>query len=112
MALHHLGILKTVTWVLGAAAVAIVAMDPTIKVALIVSAPPTLTGILAFILGLMNRKELKVIKVDVNTNFQKLLREKEEQNKEMAAKSDQLSHAQGRREGIESTECSDKREMK
>jgi hypothetical protein len=104
MSLHHIGAAKIVALVSAAIGAVILALDPTVKVALIVSIAPTVASVWAVVLGIMNRDQLKVIKVDVNTNFQKLLREKEDQNKEMAQKTTDLAHAQGRREGIESRE--------
>jgi uncharacterized membrane protein (Fun14 family) len=105
MALHHYGVLKVTTWALGVIAVAAIALDPTVKVALIVSIPPTITGILAFVLGLMNRKQLQTIKVDVNTNFQKLLQDKISQDKVITEQTQKLAHAEGRREGVESKDA-------
>lgn len=104
MVLHHLGVLKTVAWVTGVAGAVIVAMDPTVKVALVASIAPTIASLGALVLGILNRNQLKVIKVDVNTNFQKLLQDKKDQDKEMAAKTILLAHAEGRREGVESKE--------
>lgn len=102
MVIHHLGVLKTVAWVTGIVGAVIVALDPSVKVALIASIAPTIASMGALILGILNRNQLKVIKIDVNTNFQKLLQDKKDQDKEMATKSDQLSHAQGWKEGSQS----------
>ena len=104
MIVHHLSVLKTVAWVTGIIGAVVVALDPSVKVALIASIAPTIASMGALILGILNRNQLKVIKVDVNTNFQKLLQDKKNQDKEMAGKTIQLAHAEGRREGVESKE--------
>jgi hypothetical protein len=92
-------------------AAVVVVMDPTVKVALIVVVGQLIIGIPTLILGFLNRKGLREIKVDVNSNFTRMMNQRDVQEEklimqagQLGFKTEQLAHAEGRREGIESTE--------
>lgn len=73
MTIHYYGGLKAVTWLFGLAAVAAFAIEPTVKVAIIVAIPSAITGIGTLVLGFLNRKDAKeihavVTKVETQTN--------------------------------------------
>jgi hypothetical protein len=101
--------LKITTVMFFTIAAAIVAMDPTVKVAMIVATPGMITGIGTIILALMNRKTqqegLKIqieTKANVDGNFSKLWEEKDRQVAQLKETQDKLSHAEGYRAGSES----------
>jgi hypothetical protein len=100
MTIHFYGALKITTVIFGIIGAAIFAADPTIRVALIVATPGTITGILTFTLGLLNRRDARALKVG-QENMQKSVDGKLDKYIETK---EQLSHAQGRREGVEATE--------
>lgn len=97
MPLPHYSALKAVAVAIGVVAAAIYATDPTVKVAIIAATiaaiPPTIVGILNFFLGRANRKNIQQINVSVDGKLDRFM--------ETAQK---LSHAEGRREGVEATE--------
>jgi hypothetical protein len=103
--------LKIATIAFSAMAAAAVALDPTVKVAIIMSVPATITGLGTLALGFLNRLDQKKslvnqaeMKDSMDGHFGKLLAEKAAQGAELVDKTDKLAHAEGRREGIESTE--------
>lgn len=73
-------------------------MDTSVKVALIVAIPSTITSIGTLVLGLMNRSGLKEVHESVNGKLKQLIET-----------SGKLSHAEGRREGVEATEAANNR---
>jgi hypothetical protein len=106
MVLHHYGVWKLIWLASVIVGGVVVAMDPTVKVALIVATPTTITGFGTLILGFLNRRDAKLIhantaeiKASVNGNFTKLLNAKAAQSVELKDKTEQLAHAEGRREG-------------
>jgi hypothetical protein len=107
----HYGVWKMATWVLSGIGAAIVVMDPTVKVALIVAVPLAVANCGTLLLGFLNRSDVKTslanqekMKASMDGHFSKLLAERAQQGVELVDKTDKLSHAEGRREGIESTE--------
>jgi hypothetical protein len=100
MTIHYYGALKITTVILSVAAAAIIALDPTIKVALIVATPGTITGILTFTLGILGRRDARELKMG-QENMQSSVDGKLSQ---LIETKEQLSHAQGRREGVEAAE--------
>jgi hypothetical protein len=119
--LSHFGAIKIVVGILVVDAVT-VAMDPTIKVALIVAVPSFIGTLGTLILGFMTlsnnkslqRKQDKIaedqekMSNNIDGHFKTLLAEKAVQGAELLDKTDKLAHAEGRREGIEATEGKDK----
>ena len=79
-------------------------MDPTVKVALIVAIPSTITGIGTLVLGFLNRSTQTQMKSSMDGHFTKLLAERQQQGVELVEKTDKLAHAEGRREGVEAAE--------
>lgn len=77
-------------------------MEPGVKVALIVAIPSTITGIGTLLLGFLNRQDNKSIKLGVDGINSRIQTKSDAQGEELADKSNQLAHAQGRREGMES----------
>lgn len=74
-------------------------MKDDVEIALIVSIPPTITGLGAFILGLLNRRKLErveiqgqKIEVNVDGHLSKLMEIQQD-----------LARAQGRREGVDAS---------
>jgi membrane protein implicated in regulation of membrane protease activity len=107
MSLPHYGAWKLATWILSGLAAVIVAMDPTMKVAIVTAIPATLTLLFTILTWFMGRKSLvnqSQMKESIDGHFTKLMEEKTQQGVELVEKTDKLSHAEGRREGIESTE--------
>lgn len=93
----------------------VAALDPTVKVAIIVAIPSAITGIGTLVLGWLNRKESKrqfdvlhgnmtIIKENVNGALTKLRAEKDIQATQLIDAKVDLSYAEGRREGIEAKE--------
>jgi hypothetical protein len=97
-------------------AAAFVASDPTVKVAIIAGVSLVLANVPMFILGMLTRRDTKqglrnqeeqkvgIAEIKQNTDgvLAKLTSDKDKQGLELADKSDQLSRAQGHREGTES----------
>ncbi len=79
-------------------------MEPTVEVAFIAAVPGTIAAIGVIILGIWNARKLKQIDHNVNGKLTRLLDEKVTDRANLAEKSEKLSHAEGRREGIESKE--------
>ncbi len=111
MAIAHYAALKTATWVFGLVGAAIFVMEPTVKVALIVALPLTITSVGNFILGVLNRAGQKRsqaqgerIQESVDGNFSKLWEKQQSQSEKLHISEGKLSHAEGRREGVEATE--------
>ena len=104
MSLPTYGACRMATWILGGLAAIVLAMDPTVKVAIIVAIPSAITGIGTLVLGILNRNKLGDVAVLVDGKLSRLLEEKDRQGVELSDKSDQLSHAQGRREGVEASD--------
>ena len=116
MTIAHYGAAKLILLgVYGVAAAAIVVINPTVEVALIVAVPGIITGMGTICLALLNRRdarkdasEMKAIQSKMQTSidghFTKLLDQKQIISEQLVEKTDKLSHAEGRREGIESTE--------
>jgi hypothetical protein len=90
MSLPDLGAGKIIIITLIATWAAAVAIDPTVKVAVIVGVSNIVAVVVTALLG---RKKLNTLQVSIDGKLSQLIDTKE-----------QLSHAQGRREGIESTE--------
>jgi hypothetical protein len=65
--------LKLATGLLAIMAIAVFAMDPTIKVAIIVSIPPTLAAIVT---GMVNHSKLSTIEINTNHRLDMLLAER------------------------------------
>src|SRR6202795_272022 len=112
---HHYGAFKVGAWMFGstlALAALVHAVEPTVKVALIVAASGLLstlisTGTLLY-LGRKGKGMLTEIRMDVNSNFTKMREERnaqtvkvDESAAQLAAATSKLSHAEGRREGFE-----------
>src|ERR1035437_1989831 len=103
----HLSVLfgfKVATVVFTLIGAAIVAMDPTVKVAIIVAAPSMLAGIGTIILGFMNRTKLQDVhesavrmESNVNGKLSKLLEVKQE----LSNTQQTLAHAEGHREATD-----------
>lgn len=99
------------TTVISAAIIA----DPTVKVAIIAGVSLILANVPMFILGMLTRRDTKQslqnqheqkaslneIKQNTDGVLAKLNSDKDKQGIELAAKSDELSRAQGHREGME-----------
>jgi hypothetical protein len=92
-------------------AAALVAMDPTVKVALIAGAALVLANIPTFILGLLSRSDAKKslvnqaeLKTAMDGNFGRLWNEKDQLRTALTDKSEKLAHAEGHREGIEAAD--------
>ena len=92
---------KVATLAFAVLAAAVVALDPTVKVAIIAAIPGTITGLITVILGIINHRTQQEMRVSVDGNFKRMLDERALQTVELKDQSDKLSHAQGRREGIE-----------
>jgi hypothetical protein len=96
MSLPHYSTLKIAALATGIAA-AIYALDPKIQTAiiagLIAAIPPTIVGVLNFLQGRMNRKNIQKIEVSINGKLDKFMET-----------SQKLSHAEGRREGLEAAQ--------
>ena len=105
MTIHSYAVAKVLVYASVAVGAFFFMLDPTVKVALIVSIPATVTGLVTLILGIVNRQQLKAIKVDVNSNFSRLLSEKANAQSQLTESQKKLSHAEGRREGVESGEA-------
>lgn len=84
--------LKMLTLIVSVMAAAIIALDPTVQVALIMAVPTTLLGIGTLVLGFMNRNKLNKIDISVDGKLSQLM---DTQQK--------LSHAEGRREGVDAS---------
>lgn len=80
--------LKILTLIVSVMAAAIIALDPTVQVAIVMAIPTTILGIGTLVLGFMNRNKLNKIDVNVDGKLSQLM---ETQQK--------LSHAEGRAEG-------------
>jgi hypothetical protein len=97
MSWHNYGVaklaalLKVATWVFGFVGTAVWIIDPTVKVALIASMPASITGLAAFIMGIVNKNKIKEVHLTMNSRLDELLRTTKEH-----------AHDEGRREGIES----------
>ena len=78
------------------------AMDPTVKVALIAAGALVLTNAATLVVTVMIHKSQREMKVSVDGNFSRVLDTNAEIGKALADKSDQLSRAEGRREGSDS----------
>lgn len=89
----HIGALKikTTLWMISAISLLAVAIDPTVKVALIAAVPPTLLSIVTLIVSVQNRREGQRLHISLNSRLSELIKASKES-----------SHAAGRREGIES----------
>jgi hypothetical protein len=103
------GALKIATWIFGIMAAVVVAMDPTVKVALIAIIPLTITSTGTLWMAWLTRRDARKalvgqakIEESINGHFGKLMEEKEQQHVVLMEKTDRLAHAEGRREGIES----------
>lgn len=70
MTLPHFTALKITTLVLGMAAAAVIAMDPTVKVAIIAAIPPTIS---AFLWGWVNNKKLTTVEKNTNNKLDQVL---------------------------------------
>jgi hypothetical protein len=94
-----------------AIAAAAVVIDPTVKVAIIAGVALVLANLPTFILGMLQRKDSRQIKASqsdmadsVNGHFTRLLNKQDADAASLAAKSEELARATGRREGVEATE--------
>lgn len=94
MAVHHYGAWKLATAVSGVVSAFVFALDPTVQVALIAATPPT-------IIGLITLWMQRSLKVEVDGKLSRLLDERRDVGLELKDKSAALSHAEGRREGVE-----------
>ena len=74
MTFPHIGYWKAATWTLATVAAAIIAIDPTVKIALIAGTPAAVTGLFGLLLGYLNRRELQNIKVNVDGRLSELLK--------------------------------------
>lgn len=92
---------KVATLAFTVMAAAVVSLDPTVKVAIIAAIPGTITGLITVILGIINHRTQQAMRVSIDGNFTRMLDERAAQSAQLEDKSDKLSHAQGRREGIE-----------
>jgi hypothetical protein len=102
MALHHIGLAKAVAWGSVAVWAIVIAMDPTVKVAFIMSGGMVCASVPALVLGLLNRKDNRASAralLDGQANMQKSVDGKLDQFIETKQ---QLSHAEGFRAGSES----------
>jgi hypothetical protein len=122
---HYGSVLKISTYVFGALSAVAILIDPTIKVALIMSIPGIVTGLSASYIGYLNHLDNKLTHASqqeqknateaignkVDGKLSRILDASDKKDVKLADQSDQLtvakvdlSHAEGRREGIESTE--------
>src|ERR1035437_3763563 len=103
----HLSVLfgfKVATVVFTLIGAAIVAMDPTVKVAIIVAAPSMLTGIGTIILGFMNRTKLQDVHesaVRMESNVDGKLSKLLEVKQQLSDTKETLAHAEGHREATD-----------
>lgn len=105
---HFIVTLKIATYVGGLVGAVIWAVDPTIKVALIVSIPSMITGCGTLLLAFLNRSDAKKslvaqdsirLSVDgINSRLEDKLAAK---NIQLSAKTEEAARAAGRREGSE-----------
>ena len=95
MALHHLGLAKIVA--LGSMAVGaiVIAMDPSVKAAYIMSGGVVLASLPALILGILNRRTL----TDTAVKVDGILSKAKQDEKAATSRAD---HAEGFRAGSES----------
>lgn len=93
MIIPYVGALKvkTALAVISAISLLAFAVDPTVKVALIVSTPPTLLSIITLVVALLNHRDGQKLHISLNSRLSELVRVSKE-----------ASHAAGRREGVES----------
>src|ERR1022692_2647052 len=84
MSIAHYGAAKLALVLYGAVAFAVIASDPSVRVALIVAVPGMITGIGTIILALLNRKDAREIrtsqsemKTSIDGHFTKLLDQKQ-----------------------------------
>jgi|ERR1017187_4906947 hypothetical protein len=119
MALHHFLTFKVIalaSGVLTAGATMIAVLDPAaFKVAIIVACiaavPGIFTAVCVLVLGLAQLKHSKKLlanqnemKISVDGNLSKIIANSERRAVELDDTSSKLSHAEGRREGVEATE--------
>ena len=122
MTIAHIGAWKVVSWIVGALAAVVFAIDPSYKmlfVALLVaSAPPTIQGFFSLrlqkrVLSLQehNRDTLHEVKTQTDGIFSKMsekadrAEEKSDQQAvELSAATTRADHAEGRQEGIEAAQ--------
>jgi hypothetical protein len=106
MSLPHYSAWKIATWILSLAGAVIVTLDPTVKVAIIVAIPSTITGIGTLILGFMSRKSQQItdakvekIEISVNSNTSRLLDKLEEKGKQLVAATSRADSSEGSEAG-------------
>jgi hypothetical protein len=85
--------IKTALAILSAVSLTVIALDPTIKVALIAAGPPTLLSLVTLYVAIQNRKQGQELHISLNSRLSQLLQSTGE-----------AAHAAGRREGVESTD--------
>jgi hypothetical protein len=93
--------LKATTLALAAIGAAAIAADPTVKVAIIVSIPPTIS---AFMWGWVNHKKISTVEVNTNNTLTQLREQIVtllSENKDLSTRADR---AEGRTEGDQSRE--------
>ena len=107
----HIFAMKIALWVTGVGAAAIVAMDPSVKVALIAIIPLTITSLGTLWMSWLTRRDARkslvnqsAMKESMDGHFTALLAKSAQQGDELVDKTDKLAHAEGRREGVESKE--------
>jgi len=102
MALHHYAGLKIASWIATGLGALYLILDPTVKVAIIVAIPGTITAILSVV----THFQLRAIKTDVNSNLTRMANEKQvktdqlaAQGKELSIAQEKLAHAEGVKQG-------------
>ena len=115
MTIAHIGAWKVAVILFNVAVVIFLALDPTVQVAMIAGTSLVVANVPALIIALLNHRtltqsvavardtktEIAEMKVNVDGNLTRLLNEKVTQSAQMVEKSEQLAHAEGRREGRE-----------
>lgn len=90
------------------AAVAFVALDPTVQVALIAGSALVLTNVPTLIVAILTRKATKEMSVNVDGNLRRLLDEKARAATEHTVTADKLAHAEGRQQGSDEERARDR----
>ena len=113
---HYIAGLKIVAYAGGIVGAIIWALDPTIKVALIVSVPATIASVGTLILGFLNRSDAKrslanqdLMKRSVDGINTRLEDKNRDLGVRLADKSEEAAHAAGRREGSEAERGKDQK---
>jgi hypothetical protein len=108
MSLAHVSIGKVLCVAANVIIVAVVAMDPTVKVAIIAGVALVLANIPTLIVGLLNRQAVKEMSINVDGNLRRLLDDKVTASAAHAVTSNELAREVGHREGSDEERARDK----